>query len=772
MKFSQSHGIISILTFVFAYSNPAEGFSIHSNQLSRRLLQNPPKPTSSRLHPLSAYPPRKNRGGRNNQNNNEEGNNSNYDPILDEPEGKRGDGRNWIEKSSPTGIGKLDESTSTENSKATETDGNYDLGIDGVSFQTGPLSTRMYEALSSVALKRFPPGTTALPDELNDVYKLYTMDITAKEAVKAALDQNGMQLAFMNEDDPQSQDEGMWGDVENVKLMDMDKADESWLSEVYDNLDDAVEEGGWTPGQPFSFVVRNVPAKLKEMDVSELLAALDPDGEYRAEANEKGITLPDEDITSLKSLGLDCERRTRVAPMETYSTETVYTGNDSKGYNSIKRSDLLADSRNADGSENNDVLMHVMDSMVNHGCLIVDISDGGASFLNAQKVAGMWNVADNFFNLVENDDKVAKALPGMKTAAGAKSPNAVVGFESYNDGAMQFLETRIVRNVENEENTEIEPKEVVDVVGSEDVKSLIKAFDLLCDIGKDVVRVAVAAANMEHDGFLDEDGGADDVEQSEVSDLPFISGLTFEEAELTGVNQDGESDTDPWIVAEKLSSDAALKLVDNLIDDGKNKKGNNEQGRVNLSPHRLCKYVDNRDGEKQRKSPQTETFGAHTDTSFVTIVPVSSMSGLEVFDEAANKWFRPELLAKQKWEAECAKRGVDASKESETFTINENGNDIKVEIPWHSRYICVMPGELLQVCTRNEVPATVHRVVSATNEGSRLSAPVLLRARAGMKLNVEEYFGNSNTIGQLLDECDGLNMEEIHDRLQPSSYRS
>lgn len=737
----------------------------------------------NRVSPLSAYPPRKNRGGGKYGNNGDEanGDENTYDPILDEPEGKRGNGRNWIEKSSPTGIGKLSDgkenemssSSSSSSSKTSETDGNYDLGIDGISFQTGLLSTRMYDALTSVALKRFPAGTQSLPSELDDVYKLYAMDITAKEAVKAALDQNGMEIALMNENDPSSQDEGMWGDVDSIKLMDVDKDnnddDSVWKSDVYDSLDDAVELGQWKPGQPFSFVVRNVPAKLKEMDISDLLSALDPEGEYRAEAKEKGITLPDEDIESLKDLGKDCERRTRVAPMETYSADTVFKGDNTKGYNVIKRSDLMPDSRNVDGSESNDVLMHVMDSLVNHGCLIVDVSDGGVSSLNSQKLTKMWDVADNFFNVVDNDVEVAKSLPGMGVADGAGSPNAVVGFTSYDGAAMQFLETRIVRS-SNQPNTEIEPKEAGSVLGDEGVTALIDSFGLLCDIGKDVVRVAVAAANMEHDGFLDEDEGIE-IPDNEESDLPFISGLTFEEAELTGVNKD--NDEDPWIVAEKLSSDAALKLTNDLIDDGKDKEGNDGQGRINMSPHRLCKYVDRRGLEETKnKSKQKETFGAHTDTSFVTVVPVASISGLEIFDEAANKWFRPELLVRQKWETECDRKGLDSSKGSETLTIHKDGDDVEIEIPWHSRYICVMPGELLQVCTRNEVPAAVHRVVSTTNEEARVSVPVLLRARAGMKMKASDYFGKEETIGPLLDECNGLNMEEIHDRLQPSSYRS
>ena len=587
------------------------------------------------------------------------------------------------------------------------------------------------------------------------------MDITAKEAVKAALDQNGMQLSLMNEDDPRSQDEGMWGDVGSVRLYDSKTG--KLEDETYECLDDAVEKGDWSPGQPFSFIVRNVPAKLKEMDITDLLNSLDPEGKFRAEAKEKGITMPDEDIQCLTDLGKDCERRTKVAPMETYAKENVYKGNESMGYNIMKRSDLLPSSRNSDGTENNEVLMHVMDSMVNHGCLVVDLSDGGLSSIQSHTLAKMWEVTSSFYESIENDSDLMQTLPGMRVEEETGSPNAVTGFLSPDGGEMQFLETRILRNKNGEKN-DIIPFEASKIIGDEGVATLIESFNQMCSVGKDVVRVAVAAANMEHDGFL---GESFDKQNKESSDLPFISGLTFEEDEVFGIEM---TDEEMFINAEKLSSVAALNLALDLIDDGQNLDTNDSQGGVNMSPHRFCKYMDNSGSES--KDTQKETFGAHTDTSFVTIVPVASISGLEVFDEAANKWFRPELLAREKWEKERKERGLDHTSQTETVIETNDETDEEVEIPWYSRYICVMPGELLQVCTRNEVPSTVHRVVSSSEEGARISAPVLLRARSGMTMDVKKYFGNKEHLGSLLEECDGMKMQQIHDKLQPSSFRS
>ena len=146
-----------------------------------------------------------------------------------------------------------------------------------------------------------------------------------------------------------------------------------------------------------------------------------------------------------------------------------------------------------------------------------------------------------------------------------------------------------------------------------------------------------------------------------------------------------------------------------------------------------------------------EIFGAHTDASFTTIVPVAKVSGLEVYDEAEECWYRPELRAKRHYDQQRVSNEDDDS------------------IPWYARYICIMPGEHLQIVTRNEISGCVHRVVaSAAGSEPRYSAPVLLRGRPGVVLDTKRYLGSA--LGnKLLEECDGMTMEEIHSATQPSS---
>jgi len=178
---------------------------------------------------------------------------------------------------------------------------------------------------------------------------------------------------------------------------------------------------------------------------------------------------------------------------------------------------------------------------------------------------------------------------------------------------------------------------------------------------------------------------------------------------------------------------------------------------VSMSPHRLCRYSNNNhDKEKEgddSSSTTKEIFGAHTDSTFITAVPVAAVAGLDVYDEAAARWYRPELRARRHWRAQ----GGDP--DAKTETVND-----ATTVPWHARYVALLPGELLQLATRTEVLAAVHRVVAAA-DAPRLSAPILFRGRPHLRWDCDRYLGGSQD-SELLRECDGMNVNEIHDAMQ------
>jgi hypothetical protein len=561
--------------------------------------------------------------------------------------------------------------------------------------------------------------------EIRKAYLMYAMDFTAKEACKVALNQNGLQIVLEGEED---EDEGMWGDLDNIRLLDADM--NPIKGQVFCSVEDAVEY--WTPGQGFSFVVRNVPAKLRELTLDEIMEALDPSGEYKKQAQHAELQLPDEDLHSLKDLAYDNMRRVQEAPRGAVDEKHAFPGEDEKrGYRVISRSELIKSDNNS--PEDEKIVLHVMDALVSHGALIVDLTDGGANFALASKVSLMWNTTRAFFQSLDDDPTLAKYLPQMTSIPA--SPHAKVGYQDSGNG-MQFLETRLMR-----EGGSLVPSEARGVLGREGEKALEEAFGVIVETGKDVIRIATAASTMEHFGFVN----------FENLDRNVVVTSTLEEGKEL-VSRGGG-------LSAVKASQGATQLANEIVDNGKILEDINvDEGMVSMSPHRLCRYWP------QNEYAHKEVFGAHTDSSFVTIVPVADVSGLEVYDEAAEQWYRPELRARLEWQKEREARGLDKDALFETF---KEGND-DLTMPWYARYIVIMPGDFLQIVTRNEVPASVHRVV-AGGPTARMSAPILLRGRPGTKLDVERYLGEVNE--DLLEHCNGMSMQDIHDQLQLSAYQ-
>jgi hypothetical protein len=616
-------------------------------------------------------------------------------------------------------------------------------------------------------------STTASP-EVQRGFLICAMDFTAKEAVRAALQENGLEL-ILTEDE---QDEGMWGDIDSIRLLVNDE-ENSASAILYDSWQDAIQVGGWTPGQPFSFVARQVPAKMRELTMDELLQALDPKGELRQQAENKGMYMPDiTSIRTLQDMANENVRRTEVTPREAAAAEEqAFAGlDDIRGYQVIPANDLLPAAAAAapaapatanDETKARKTILHVMDALVSHGCLIVDLTNGGTDMEHAKTMAAMWNTVETFYQQVDaafeqassssssndNNDSISNTddmkellSSGMRTVLETGSPHAKVGFASYDNGNMQFLETRWDRQ------GNLWPREAQSILnnnGDDYNTSLMKAaFDLVATVTKNIVCLAVATSTLE-----------------------------AAKVDVTDITSSSTWRTKAFQAAELLSNE--------LVDDAKPLDNNsgieNSEASVSMSPHRLCRYSnkqqplpENEGMPKKKKKKESspslkarEIFGAHTDSTFITAVPVAAVSGLEIYDEDAEKWYRPELMARKHYYQQDHR--------------NEQNNDNDL-LPWHAGYLVCMPGELLQLTTRNEIMAAVHRVVATENGPSRLSAPILIRGRPGTRMDVNRYLLLQDNVLQqrrsdaddnysLLEECNGMTIEQIHDAMQPTSFQ-
>jgi len=136
--------------------------------------------------------------------------------------------------------------------------------------------------------------------------------------------------------------------------------------------------------------------------------------------------------------------------------------------------------------------------------------------------------------------------------------------------------------------------------------------------------------------------------------------------------------------------------------------------------HRLCRYAI-RDNDKS-SNKLFENIRSHTDWTLLTLVPVSKIAGLEIWNSLQQAWVRPEVAARRHWESE--------------FGTSSDDNQA-----WNSRYVVVMAGKWLELLTDGHVQAAVHRVVATKSGGARMSAPFFLRPRSQIATDVQKFFG-------------------------------
>lgn len=122
----------------------------------------------------------------------------------------------------------------------------------------------------------------------------------------------------------------------------------------------------------------------------------------------------------------------------------------------------------------------------------------------------------------------------------------------------------------------------------------------------------------------------------------------------------------------------------------------------NISFQRFARYKP-----ASQEKTETENLGSHCDWSVFTIVPVSEVPGLQVFDTYAQTWISPEDVARKY-----------AVEDSASGCLSDD---------WNGAYIVVMTGKWLELLVNGGVESTIHRVISVRNTPRRYSAPFFLR---------------------------------------------
>lgn len=431
-------------------------------------------------------------------------------------------------------------------------------------------------------------------------------------------------------------------------------------------------------------------------------------------------------------------------------------------------------------------LRHIMNAFVNDGCLIVDISNDTLSLSLSSHIEtttminDMWNITKTFFHRMKTNnkenDQTLPPPPLLHNANIIGSKHAKIGYVSYHNNNMQILETRKIRSncsnqLQDDDDDISVPKDGL-LINEKII--LQHAFDYITKIGKYIIQIAVTASTTEAFRYDTKNNHIMNFHNVYQSSKLLVNELIDDGKELTTIvhnqknpkqnTQQKNNNNNNNIKNKKPNTNININTNTNNINS------NNKESSTCMSPQRLCRYSNEMDSDNNstvdvttnnnaRQQQYREIFGAHVDSTFITAVPVAEVSGLEIYDEFNECWYRPEYIAKCHYDKHY------------NNTVND---DTTNDYPWYTRYIVYIPGELLQIVSRNEIVASVHRVVaSAKTEQPRYSVPVLLRGRIGQKLDCKRYIGpcrydsdndiNNNDItdSPLLQQCDQMTMDDI-----------
>ena len=170
-------------------------------------------------------------------------------------------------------------------------------------------------------------------------------------------------------------------------------------------------------------------------------------------------------------------------------------------------------------------------------------------------------------------------------------------------------------------------------------------------------------------------------------------------------------------------------------------------------------------------------FGAHTDTSFITLGLCNSLQpGLEMLNRESNKWTSVELelaLALQKQR----QSGTNTSSTDGHGSTNTNSGTNGTNCTNGEDYYCtIFIGEFLQILTNHSYKAVVHRVLAPTSRPTetldtlsktlevgqmyptipncRISCPLIVRGRNKVVINSNKYKYNKYTSISNTDNTD------------------
>ena len=364
------------------------------------------------------------------------------------------------------------------------------------------------------------------------------------------------------------------------------------------------------------------------------------------------------------------------------------------------------------------------------GCCIIRLTGKDAT-----SVRGLVDFADNFFETVDSDNDINNDGDGSSTSKAARrlkdlgvfriANNVHAGFDNNvnEEGKMQVLYTKLIPG-KNDEDPLLLPLEVGDMVGTKSLSYAHDGMSTLFDIGSQIT-----------------------------------SAMLGMDSESTNKLLDDCSSTNKKV---KMVSDNHEEIADTMSN----------------SYQRIIRYLKPKPSNEFESGAENDAaFWPHVDSTFLTLIPMPEIAGLEVWCPSSRNAESKDLAERGEWV-----RPIKPSSLNEPPCSEEEGEDFV--------HVVALAGEFLQLLSDGDVPTCIHRVIAPKapspsafgfgnrnkNYKPRVSAPLFLRPRRGEEaiLDVESDLRDSDSSGLyfekgLLEECDEMRVWDYMDCMSPNN---
>jgi hypothetical protein len=366
------------------------------------------------------------------------------------------------------------------------------------------------------------------------------------------------------------------------------------------------------------------------------------------------------------------------------------------------------------------------------GCCIIRLQGKDAT-----SVRGLVDFADNFFEGIDSDDddnahvnnEAARRLKDLGVFRIANNIHAGFDQNVNEEGKMQVLYTKLIPGHSDDEDPILLPLEVGELVGKKILSRAHSGMNTLFDIGSQITS-AVLGMDCESTNKL-------------LDDCSRVATITKHE----------------------MVSDNHEKIADTMSN----------------SYQRIIRYLKPKPSLLSANGGDDDdaAFWPHVDSTFLTLIPMPEIAGLEVWCPSSEHAKSEDLHERGEW-VRPIKPSATSDNTATRMDREANDNDYI--------HVVALAGEFMQLLSDGQVPTCIHRVIapkppspSAFGFASkkykpRISAPLFLRPRRGEDavLCVDSDLRDSGNTGLyfeegLLAECDSMRIWDYMDSISPDN---